>query len=376
GLSIVATAIVAVLFEPVRARVQLMANKLVYGDVVTPYDVVTDFSHRMSAVFSVADVLPGMAEAAAKGVRATRSRVRLFLPDGGHQEVAWPDPADARYDHTVTVVHQGETVGDISVAKAPGDQLTRHDERLLSDLAAQAGLAMRNLRLTGELEARLRELQASRERIVAAQDQERRRMERDLHDGAQQQLIAISIKLGLVKGMLGTSPEEAAGLLGEVQDDLKDAVESLRNLARGIFPALLTQQGLAPALRAHVEKMGLAAEVAADDLGESRFGPKVEAAVYFCLVEALQNASKHAAGAPVQVSLTRDDGCLQASVADRGPGFPPDRVSDGSGLQNMVDRLEAVGGSVQIRSNPGDGTVVVARVPIGALSPTPPSAPA
>ncbi|HEX2064299.1 MAG TPA: sensor histidine kinase [Acidimicrobiales bacterium] len=375
GLSIVATAVVAVLFEPVRTRVQLVANKLVYGDVATPYDVVTDFSQRMSAALSLADVLPGMAEAAARGVRATRSRVRLFLPDGGHQEVIWPGPGDAFYDHTVEVVHQGEVVGDISVAKAPGETLTENDERLLSDLGLQAGLAMRNLRLTGELEARLRELQASRERIVAAQDQERRRMERDLHDGAQQQLIAISIKLRLAKGLLAANPEEAANVLGEVQGDITGAIESLRNLARGIFPALLTQQGLAPALRAHVEKMGLDAEVAADDLGESRFGPKVEAAVYFCLVEALQNASKHAPGTPVQVKLARTDGSLQASVADRGPGFSPERVTDGSGLQNMVDRLEAVGGSLEVRSGPGQGTQVLARVPVAALNPTPPSAP-
>ena len=363
-LSLLATAVVAIAFQPVKERVQRLANELVYGERITPYEVITSFSHRMTGALSIEEVLPRMAEAAARGVGGVRGRVRLFLPGGGDAQFLWPGGAeDDRFDRTVAVVHQGVVVGDVSVAKAAGDHINDSEDKLLADLAAQAGLAMSNLRLTSELQARLEELRASRQRIVAAQDQERRRMERDIHDGAQQQLVSVAVKLGLARKLLAEDPDKAAEILEQLANESREALETLRDLARGIFPPLLVDKGPVVALEAHVAKLGLNAEIDAGPLAGARFDPQVETAVYFCTREALQNASKHAPGAPVQVCLSFEDGWLRFWVTDAGPGFDPAAVSMGSGVQNMADRLEAVGGSFRLTSAPGRGTTVEGRVP-------------
>ncbi len=306
-----------------------------------------------------------LAEAAAKGVGGVRARVRLFLRDRKEHCYLWPpdSPEDESFDWTATVVHQGEEVGDIAVVKPEGQTISEDDERLLTDLASQAALALRNLRLAGELEERLEELRASRERIVTAQDQERRRVERDIHDGAQQQLVALAINLGLAKALVNEDPGEAERLLEKLKADAREALETLRDLARGLFPPLLVDRGVAAALRSHVEKLGLDAEVHADSVAVTRFDNKVEAAVYFCCREAIQNASKHAPGAHVRVMLVVQDGWLGFSVADSGPGFDMVAVTGGSGLRNLSDRLEAVGGHLEWRSSPGQGTTIAGQVP-------------
>jgi signal transduction histidine kinase len=311
-----------------------------------------------------------LAEAAAKGVGGVRSRVRLFLRGGKEHCYVWPPDTleDDPFDKTVRVVHQGEEVGDISVAKAEGDPMTDDEQKLLEDLASQAALALRNLRLAGELEERLVELQASRQRIVTAQDQERRRVERDIHDGAQQQLVALAINLGLAKALVAEDPREAERLLDQLKADAREALETLRDLARGLFPPLLVDRGLAAALRSHIEKMGMDAELHADSLATTRFDTQVEAAVYFCCREALQNASKHAPGAHVVVMLAVQDGWLGFSVADNGPGFDASKVVEGSGLRNLTDRLEALGGHLETRSAPGQGTTVAGQVPVKVVS--------
>ncbi len=276
----------------------------------------------------------------------------------------------------MTVIHQGDEVGDISVAKADGQAITDDEERLLEDLASQAALALRNLSLAGELEERLEELQASRQRIVTAQDQERRRVERDIHDGAQQQLVALAINLGLAKVLVDEDPREAERLLDQLKADARDALETLRDLARGLFPPLLVDRGVAPALRSHIEKMGMDAEVHADSVATTRFDAQVEAAVYFCCREALQNASKHAPGAHVVVMLAVQGGWLGFSVADSGPGFDTSTVIEGSGLRNLADRLEALGGHLETRSAPGQGTTVAGQVPAkGVGGEDPPTTP-
>ncbi len=306
-----------------------------------------------------------LAEAAAKAVGGVSSRVRLFLPGGGDRCYVWPPntPEDDSFDRTVTVVHQGEEVGDISVSKPDGAVLSDHEEKMLEDLASEAALALRNLRLSGELEERLEELRASRQRIVTAGDQERRRVERDIHDGAQQQLVALAINLGLAKTLVAQDPHEAERLLEQLKGEARDALETLRDLARGLFPPLLVDSGLVAALRAHMAKVGMPAQVRADSLGAVRFDPQVEAAVYFCCREALQNASKHAPGSPVTVTLTAQDGWLSFSVTDTGPGFDTGKVSEGSGLTNLADRMAALGGHVEYTSAPGEGTTIAGRVP-------------
>src|SRR5205814_1058984 len=182
---------------------------------------------------------------------------------------------------------------------------------LLSDLAAQAGPALSNVRLTLELEERLRELashaeqlRASRERIVTAQDAERRRLERDIHDGAQQHLVAIAVNARLAHQVLDSAPVRAGALLDEISSQVDDALETLRTLARGIFPPVLADRGLVPALRAHLARSASPAELGADAaVARARFDRRIESAMYFCCLEALQNAAKHAAGAPVSVHL-------------------------------------------------------------------------
>lgn len=368
GLSLAATAIVAVAFQPVRQRVQRFANKLVYGERVTPYEAVTSFSHRMAESLSLDQVLPQMAEAAAKGVGGIRSRVKLSLPGGGEQVITWPDgSSENSFDRTLAVMHQGEQVGEISVSKGAGEQFTKGEEKLLNDLASQAGLVMRNLRLTGELQQRLVELQESRKRIVAAQDEERRRMERDIHDGAQQHLVSMAVKLGLAKNILARDPQKASALLEEVKKTNDEAVETLRDLARGLFPQILTERGLPAALHAHVAKAGLGARVESERLAGARFDIEVEANVFFCIREAIQNATKHAPGAPITVRLSAHDGWVAFSVIDQGPGFDPSRVRLGSGLQNMKDRMEALGGTLEVVSSPGSGTQISGRVPAPSL---------
>lgn len=367
ALSLAATAIVAVAFQPVRERVQRFANKLVYGERVTPYEAVTSFSHRMSASLSLESVLPEMAEAAAKGVGGTRSRVKLFLPGGGQQVVTWPvDSSADSFDRTLKVTHQGEEVGELAVAKAPGEQITKGEDKLLSDLVSQAGLAMRNLRLTGELQNKLVELQESRKRIVAAQDEERRRMERDIHDGAQQQLVAMAVELGMAESLLSDSAK-ASELLDQLIKDADGTVETLRDLARGLFPQILGERGLVAGVESHAQKSGSRARVI-DEIGGARFDLEVEVNVYFVIREALQNASKHAPGAPITITLAERGGLLDFSVKDEGPGFDANKVRLGSGLQNMADRVEALGGAFEIDSSPGTGTKLTGHIPAHELA--------
>ncbi|MGH9198360.1 MAG: histidine kinase, partial [Acidimicrobiia bacterium] len=226
GLSLAATAVVAVAFQPVRERIQRLANRVVYGQRLSPYEAVTNFSHRMAESISFDQILPSIGQAAAGAVGGERAKVKLLLPQGGSEEIYWPeDQTQNSFDATVEVAHQGTKVGEISVAKKKGEALSPQEHKLLSDLASQAGLAFSNLRLTEELKAKLVELQESRRRIVSAQDEERRRMERDIHDGAQQQLVSMAVKLALAKSLLAKDAAKAQQLLEELKADAQEAVE-------------------------------------------------------------------------------------------------------------------------------------------------------
>ncbi len=227
--------------------------------------------------------------------------------------------------------------------------------KLCTDLAAQAGLVLRNVRL-------IEDLRASRQRLVAAQDEERRKIERNLHDGAQQQLVALAVKGRLVSGILDRDPEKARSLLEEIQTETTDALETLRDLAHGIYPPVLADQGLPAALQAQARKAPLPVEIDADGVG--RYPPEVEAAVYFSCLEALQNVSKYANASQVSIRLNLEEAALMFDVRDDGAGFDPALTKMGSGLQGIADRLAALGGSVRIASAPGDGTTVTGRVPL------------
>ena len=375
GLSMLATAAVAVAFQPVRERVQRFANQLVYGHRASPYQVLSEFSRRMAEALSIDDVLPRMAEAAARGVGGRSGRVRVFVPGGADRALAWPsDSHTSSFDRTELVLHQGEPVGEIAVAKVRGESVTPGEAALLTDLAAQAGPALSNVRLTLELEGRLRELaaqadelRASRQRIVAAQDAERRRLERDIHDGAQQHLVAIAVNARLARQVLDSAPVRTGALLDEINAQVEDALETLRTLARGIFPPVLADRGLVPALRAHLTRSASAARLEADaSVARVRFDRRIESAMYFCCLEALQNAAKHAAGAPARVYLSAEPEWLTFSVSDEGAGFDTELNHGGTGLQGMLDRMAALGGTLEVVSTTGRGTTIRGRLPLEA----------
>jgi signal transduction histidine kinase len=382
-LSIAATAIVALAFQPLRERARRLADRIVYGKRATPYEVLSEFSERMAGSYSTEDVLPRMARILGEGTGATRTEVWLRVGTQLQLAASWPQGAEPEKtplsapedelpefrdsDRAVPVLHQSELLGALTLTKPQSEPVTPSEEKLLSDLASQAGLMLRNVRLTAELQARLVDLRASRQRLVAAQDQERQRLERDLHDGAQQQLVALAVKQRLAEGLVRRDPDKAAQMLADLQSDTAEALENLRDLARGIYPPLLADQGLAAALEGHARKVHLPVTVEADGLG--RYPQEVEAAVYFCCLEALQNIVKYADASHASVNLSMEAGQLNFSVTDDGKGFDPASMPPGSGLQGMADRMEALGGLVQVRSERGTGTTVTGHLPVGAAEP-------
>jgi signal transduction histidine kinase len=258
--------------------------------------------------------------------------------------------------------HQGEFLGALSVGKRPGESITPTEEKLVRDLAAQAGLVMRNVVLTEQLMHTIDELRASRQRLVTAQDEGRRRIERNLHDGAQQQIVALTIKLRLLSGMVERDAQRAMSLVADLQEDANDALEQLRDLARGIYPPLLADQGLVAALQAQARKASVPTVVRSD--GIDRYPQDTEAAVYFCVLEALTNIAKYAEATEAAVLVSQTDGELRFGVTDDGSGFDAEAMTYGTGLQGMADRLDAIGGTLHVSSSPGGGTTIEGRIPV------------
>jgi hypothetical protein len=339
ALSIIATAVVAVAFEPVRARVQRIANALIYGHRESPYEVIVNFAEQMAGTIALDQVLPRMAQAAAGAVAARVVRIRLFLADGSERTLSWPIGADsARFDRVLAIAYRGDPAGEIAVSKAPGEPFTRADDRLLSDLAAQAGLVLHNVRLTLELEARLAQistqaaqLRASRERIVAAQDEERRRLEESIRRGSELQLTQIRDELEATVRRPTVEADAAAQTFERLTAATTAVLEELRELARGIYPPLLESQGLAAALRIHYRKLSL--PVVVDGADGVRYPTDVETAIYFCCVEALMGLTESAT-----VRLGQGGAHVEFSISGCGS-------MDGR-FQRMEDRLEALGGSL------------------------------
>ncbi|TMF55609.1 MAG: GAF domain-containing sensor histidine kinase [Chloroflexi bacterium] len=366
ALSILATALVAVAFQPVRQRVERWANQVVYGSRSTPYEALTGFSHRIAGAYADEEVLSRLARVLVEGTGATMATVWIYRASDPIAAASWPEgepPLRAEVaDRVVQVRHEGELLGVLTLKKGAGEPFTPVEESLLTDLAAQAGQVLRNIRLTAELQARLQEissqagaLRESRQRIVAAQDAERRRLERNIHDGAQQHLVALAVKLRLAATLAKRDPEKARRSIIELKAQTAEALQTLRDLAQGIYPPGLHERGLLDALSAH-------AAVTADGVG--RYDPDVEAAVYFCCLEALQNAAKHAHASRTTIHLEQREGHLRFAVTDNGIGFDPERAVTGAGVQNMKDRLASLGGTLTVQSRPGEGTIVTGVVPV------------
>jgi signal transduction histidine kinase len=268
-------------------------------------------------------------------------------------------------------VHHGDQLlGVLRLQERPGLALTLVEERLFTGLAAQAGLVLRWVALQAELTdrraellVRSEEIKASRERLIKTQDAERSRLERDLHDGAQQHLVALTVNLRLAHTIVGRSPARAAVVLSEQATAAQVAIETLSALSRGIYPRQLADEGLGQALRSAVA--GSAMPVTIDTNGSARPPASVEAALYFCCMEAVQNAAKHSGAGIVSVRVDEDPDQWRLTVTDDGGGFDQTHpaAAPGVGLVNMRDRLDAVGGNVEVMSRTGSGTTVTAMVP-------------
>jgi signal transduction histidine kinase len=276
----------------------------------------------------------------------------------------WVDPDGKRVELPASAPHRAVTgIQDADgrrLAAIVHDEALRADPELVDAAATFAIMALENERLEAQVESSLREVRDSRARIQATADDERRRIERDLHDGAQQRLVGLRIKLELAEEVMPSDPVRGRELLHEIGDDTIEALEEVRALAHGVYPALLARQGLADALREAVLRSPLPARLQAESIG--RYPELVESAVYFCSLEAMQNATKHALGATEVVVELRGDGVLRFEVRDDGNGFDPATTS-GAGLSNMRDRLAAVGGELAVVSAVGHGTRVIGTVP-------------
>ncbi|WP_457184988.1 sensor histidine kinase [Nocardioides sp. P5_E3] len=387
ALSVAATVVVALSLAPVQAALDRWVRGPGDG-APAAYDILTRFSDGASdgALDGDSSEEPPvrMARLLAEGTGALWAQVWLVVSGRPTLAASWPSDADeattvpeprpGARDATgsdrraLAVAHDGELLGVLRLQERPGLPLSSVEERLFGALASRAGLMLRLAGVRAELERQHRDLEkreddltASRERLIGAQDAERRRLERDLHDGAQQHLVALAVNLRLVQTLTQHAPERATDLLARQGDAATVAIETLSSLSRGIYPRLLSDKGLVPALLSGVTASAIPVTVTAD--GTRRLPAAVEAALYFCCMEAVQNAAKHSGAAAVAVRLSDDRDTIHLAVTDDGTGFDPDSVHNaGAGLSNMRDRLDAVGGTVTVASLAGTGTTVTALV--------------
>ncbi|MGV9340059.1 sensor histidine kinase [Streptomyces sp. NPDC003688] len=383
-LSVVATAIVAVAFEPFRRRVRAGADRLVHGRRPTPYEALARLSTQLSRGGRHDDLFTGLASTVADAVGA----VEVTLWVGADEELvpvtSWPPPTgtrtclttaprgissleDSGRTHVRPIEHQGAIRGAIALTKAPGAVLTASEGQLLHDLVAQAGLILDNVGLGVELQQRLHqisvqaaELQAAAKRIVAAQDEARRCLERDLHDGAQQQLVTLALSLRAVSERAAAiGDDELAARIDDARLQLSRALAELRELARGIHPAILTEEGIEAALDFLAERAPIPVQV--DVCLERRLAEGVETTAYFVVSEALTNAAKHSGASSTMVVGRLRDGLLSIEVTDDGRGGADGQW--GHGLQGLVDRLATLNGRLTVHSPQDGGTRLKAEIP-------------
>jgi signal transduction histidine kinase len=367
ALPILATAVVAIAFEPVRHRAQRWANRLVFGRRATPYEVLADLTERLSGSEVGQGILARMAERLGAGTGAERATIWLVSEDGLAPAASWPDGSvppipDLGSEEIFHVTHDDELVGAFEVVKPKGSALSTAERLLITDLAGSAGAVLGYQRLNDSLRSTAEALSESRARLVGAADAERRRLERDLHDGAQQHIVALKVKMGLARSIAERNEaDQIATLLAGLSEEAQAALEEIRSLAKGIYPPVLESDGLVAAVSALAA--GSPADVSVDRGELGRYERDIEAAVYFDISEAVTNAVKHGANS-VRVRLVDHGDRLAFEVTDSGPGFEVARANGGSGLQNMRDRMDAVGGRLDVVSRPGEGTIVRGEIPL------------
>ncbi len=406
ALSMVASGVAALIFVPVRERFLGSATRFVYGSREAPDEVLRTFGSRLTRAIPMDELLLQLAESLRKTMSLTSAEVftgtgevlerTASVPDLGHGSIvvsprerpvvtragvsgtAWASiwlPAllkqrEKEQIRVAPVSHAGELLGLIVVERTSmASTFSEDDDRVLADLARQVGLALHNSQLDTALQTTLDEvrkqadaLRQSRARIVASGDAERRRVERNLHDGAQQHLVALAVNLRLTKDIIVDDQEAGLAMLDELAGEVQETIQELRELAHGIYPPLLVDSGLVEALRAAGNRNPLPVTIVADGIG--RYPSETEAAIYFCCLEALQNAAKHASDARIEVRLWEESGGLLFTVADDGPGFDPAKAQRGHGYVNMTDRLGAIGGTVRWDSEIGKGSQVHGSVPL------------
>jgi signal transduction histidine kinase len=367
-LTVAATAVAALAFQPARVRLQRVANRLVYGQRASPYEVLASFTRQMTGTPATIGAPTAIARAVTGSLEVSSCEVWLRdrdelrpagrWPDGGHASPAVELPTAGGplrlpgTDRAYPVRHDEVLLGAIGVTLPAGGSLTSTEDRLLEDLAAAAWLVLDNSRL-------LADLRTSRQRLVAAQDTQRRRTERDLHDGAQQRLLELALTLTVARqhaDQLGDGPTVSTIAAAELQ--LRAALSELRDLARGLHPAILTDRGLVAALESLAERAPLAVTVAASPLG--RLSTTCETTAYFVAAEALANIVKHAGAASASIVVTVQGTCLRLVVDDDGcGGADPSRP----GLRGLADRVGALDGRLEVVSPAGSGTRLVAELP-------------
>lgn len=405
-LSMLAAAVSALLYLPARDRLALAADRLVYGEPQDPNQALDTFGSRMTRALPMEELLLQLVELSKKhfslrsaevwsGVDGSLVRAasvpdagpgvlqldpsalpvvtRAGVSSRGWAAVWLPQLLERRGEGPLRIApmtHSGQLFGILVLERPDGDDdFSDEDDRVLTELARQVGLALQNSELDNALKVTLQEvqrkneeLQESRARIVASGDAERRKIERNLHDGAQQHLVALAVKLRLIQRLGEVDPAQVMDMVEEARNDVLATVEEVRALAHGIYPPLLMDRGLPEALRAAAGRSPLPTTVTAEEIG--RYEQDVEAAVYFCCLEALQNAGKHAGpDATIDITVQVDDDELRFEVHDTGLGFDLTERVRGHGFVNMADRLGAIKGSVEVWSAPGEGTRITGRIP-------------
>lgn len=383
--AIVLTVVATVAFQPARRWLERLADRWVFGERLGAYDALRHLGRVLEEGFALPDLAPRLADTVRGALGLSWVRVVVGEGDGegdeaaspatGHDALAGDAPAAGTAPSAVVpVVADGETVGRIELGVAPGRRLDDDDRDLLREVARQAGVAMRTVRLTAALEAtvtalgrRTAELEDSRSRLFRVQAAERRRLERDLHDGVQQDVVALIGRVGIARRQAERDPVAAAEVLAGIQEELGRILNMVRELAHGIHPTLLTDRGLVEALEAQAARSPLPISVSADEAARrERYPEEVEGAAYFTVSEALANVLKHAEATQAWVHVARWNGSLRVEVRDDGRGFDAGAVR-GEGLVNLAERLEAVGGRLDLLTRPGAGTTVAAEIGIALV---------
>jgi signal transduction histidine kinase len=373
ALAILITVIATLAFQPARRHLERLANRWVFGERTGRYELLAGVGAELERTLSLDDLLPRLAGTVQRGLNARWARISLALGPGENpvlvpRAAAGIEPesqAEATLSSRLLVADSAEAVGVIECGPRVEGKYSDQDQSLLDTLARQAALAVRNAGLAAELSARLDEIRiqadelaASRARIVHAQETERRRIERNIHDGVQQELVALIASLRLARNQLDRDPAAAGATLAGLQAAVKVTLDDLRNLAQGIHPAVLSDKGLLPALEARARAAPVAVAVRADPASRRlRFGDDVEGAAYFFACEGLANALKHGRADSIELRVEHDHDWLSVEVRDDGVGFAPDGTTR-RGLASLEDRVAALGGHFLVESQPGRGTKI------------------